>query len=174
MPRIKAKRGQKPRAKGRVSTRKARGIRKTAAIRGAKRAGDIHGIIAREVDSLMSRKAELESQLGEIENRLSGLQIARDALEHKGYSPPVSSTRSAVRTSRTSSARATKPVRRGGWSEKVLTAISDGKANTRSDLIKLFKAGRDTKAQMGISNAIALLKNSGRITSPSRGEYKTA
>lgn len=169
---IKGKRGRKP-AKG-SGTKKTRRVRKTTALRGAKRASGIHGVIAREVDSLMSRKAELESQLGEIENRLSGLQIARDALENKGYSPPVSRTRSAIRGPQRRTAATVRSVRSGGWSEKVLTAIANGKATTRSDLIKLFKAGKDDKAQMGISNAIALLKNSGRITSPSRGEYRAA
>lgn len=169
MPATKGKRGRKP---GKVSgSRKTRTVRRSTALRGAKRASGIHGIIDREVSALMSRKAELESQLGEIENRLSGLQIARDALEGKGYSPPPARTRSTAPVGR-KTAKATRSVRPGGWSYKVLTAISDGKANTRSDLIKLFKAGNDTKAQMGISNAIALLKNSGRISSPNRGEYR--
>jgi len=165
----KGKRGRKA-----GPSRKTRTVRKTTALRGAKRATGVHGIIAREVDALMSQKAKLESQLGEIESRLSGLQIARDALEGNGYSPPVTRSRRTTKTSRRSSAKSTRSVRPGGWSDKVLSAISDGKATTRSTLIKLFKAGNNTKAQMGISNAIALLKNSGRISSPGRGEYRAA
>src|SRR4051812_31314331 len=102
----KGKRGRKPSKNGGI--RKARAVRKTTAVRGAKRAAGIHGIIAREVDQLMSRKAQLESQLGEIENRLSGLQIARDALDNKGYSPPMSRTRSTATAVRKSAAKATR------------------------------------------------------------------
>jgi hypothetical protein len=160
---------------------KAPGRKKATKTRG-KRATGIEAIIAREVDSLVAEKAALESRLDEIETRLSGLQVARDAFEGKGYSPPVGRGKAAG-----ISGRRRKPSdkmaqqskkgtgRRGGVSQEVLQAISSGKATTRADLIKVFGCENDKPGQVSISNALSQLKVK-KLIKPGkeRGEWLAA
>jgi hypothetical protein len=179
----KPRAARKPRQKtGRASVRSTAPARKKAVKARAKRATGIEAIIAREADALAAEKAMLEARLNEIETRLSGLQIARDAFEGKGYSPPVGRGKAAR-----ISGRGRKPAdktalqskkgtgRRGGVSQEVLQAISSGKATTRADLIKVFGYESDKPGQVSVSNALSQLKVK-KLIKPgkARGEWLAA
>jgi hypothetical protein len=179
----KPRAARKPARKiGRASARsKATASKKVSKTR-AKRATGIEAIIAREVDSLAAEKTMLESRLNEINTRLSGLQVARDAFEGKGYTAPVGrgkaagiSGRGRKPSDKTAQRSKKRTGRRGGVSQEVLQAISSGKVTTRAGLIQLFGYENDKAGQVSVSNALSQLKvkkliKSGKV----RGEWLAA